>query len=212
MINKMSKNELGLVQVYTGEGKGKTTASMGLAVRAIGQGFKVYIIQFLKGGSYTGEFISIKQFLPNSNIIQFGKGCVKESKQLKIGSFTGFECKKGDWKRDEISCGDCRYCFAKDNEQDDFVKDAFAHAKKILSDNQYDLVILDEFNCAIHSNAIKVEDALELIKNKSPNTELVITGRNAHEKIIEVADLVSEIKPIKHYYQKGIIARRGIEY
>ncbi len=208
----MGKNELGLVQVYTGNGKGKTTAAMGLALRAIGQGFNVYIIQFLKGGNYTGELISIREFLPTGDIIQFGKGCVSESKQLKIHNFSEFECKKGDWKRDEITCGECRYCFTNDNEQEQFVKDAFSHAKKILSSKEYDLVVLDELNYAISSGILNVESVIELIKTKNSTTELIITGRDAHPKIIEVADLVSEIKPIKHYFEKGIPARRGIEY
>lgn len=212
LVNATTKMKKGLVQIYTGNGKGKTTASLGLAMRAAGQGFNVYIIQFLKGGNYTGELLAIKQFLPNSDIVQFGKGCVQESKQLKISNFGSFQCKKGDWKKDEAACGDCRYCFENDNEQEQFVKDALNHAKKITSNGNYDLVVLDELNCAISSEMIKIEDALDLIKNKNPGTELIITGRDAHEKIIEAADLVSEIKEIKHYYKKGVQARRGIEY
>ncbi len=208
----MGKNELGLVHVYTGNGKGKTTTAIGLALRAIGQGFRAYVIQFLKGGQYTGEYVALKQFLPNAEIVQYGKGCIKESKQLKIDNFGEVKCWKGDWKKDEISCGDCRYCFVNDNEQEQFTKDAFAHAKRILTNNDFDIVILDELNCAIHSGMIELDKALELIKNKNSKTELIITGRDAHPKIIEAADLVSEINEVKHYYKKGILARRGIEY
>lgn len=201
----------GLIQVYTGNGKGKTTASMGLVLRAIGQGLKVYIIQFMKGGSYTGEYVAIKNFLPNSNIVQFGKGCVKESKQTKIIGFDQNYCKKGDFVRDEIKCGDCRYCFVRDHEQREYVLDAFNHMKKVLTTGDYDLLVLDELNCAIDSNILSISDVLETLESRG-KTEVVITGRNAHPKIIQIANLVTEMKPLKHYYDEGVLARKGIEY
>jgi len=207
----MTKNELGMIQVYTGEGKGKTTAAMGLALRAVGQGNKVYIIQFLKGGAYTGEYVVLKD-LKNVDIIQFGKGCVQESKQLKISRFGDFVCKKGDWVRDDAGCGDCRYCFTNDDVQEHFVRDAFSHARKIVATEEYNMVILDELNYCITANMIKLEQVIDLIKHKHPKVELVITGRNAHPEIIKLANLVSEIKPIKHYFEEGVLARRGIEY
>lgn len=204
-------DKLGLVQVYTGDGKGKTSAAMGLAVRAIGQGLKVFIIQFMKGGAYTGEYISAKNFLPNNEFIQYGRGCVKEKKQLKL---IGFQ--EGvhffDYIREDIECGPCRYCFLNDEEQRRFVRLAFEKAKKITTGNEYSLVVLDEVNVAVKLKFIELNELVDLIKNKNKNTELILTGRDADPKIIDMADLVTEMKLIKHYYEKGVGARRGIEY
>src|SRR3989339_760967 len=167
-------DKLGLVHVYTGEGKGKTSAAMGLSLRAIGQGLNVFIIQFMKGGAYTGEYISAKNFLPNNEFLQYGRGCIKEKKQLKL---IGFD--KG---------------------------------KEITSKDEYSLVVLDEINVAVKYGFISVNELVELIKNKNKTTELIITGRDADPKIVEMADLVTEMKLVKHYYDKGVSARRGIEY
>jgi len=204
--------KLGLIQVYTGHGKGKTSAAMGLAMRAVGQGFKVYIIQFMKGGSYTGELISIKQFLPNADIVQFGKGCIKDNTQLKLMDFSKFEEKPETWHRENIECGECRHCFANDEEHKVFVQDAVAHAKKVVSSGDYDMVVLDELNCAVNFKMLEIQQALEVVKAKNPATELIITGRNAHIEMIKLADLVTEMKQIKHYFDDGVMARRGIEY
>jgi len=207
----MVESKLGLVQVYTGDGKGKTSAAMGLALRAIGQGLKVFIIQFMKGGAYTGEYISAKNFLPNNEFIQYGRGCVKEKKQLKL---TGFD--EGahffDHIREDIECGPCRYCFLNDEEQRRFVRLAFDKAKEKTSKDEYNLVVLDEINVAVKLGFLGLQELIELIKNKNKETELIITGRDAHPQIIEMADLVTEMKLIKHYYEKGVSARRGIEY
>ena len=214
----MVPQRLGLVHVYTGQGKGKTTAAMGLALRAIGQGFKAYTIQFLKGGAYTGELISMKNFLPNEKcgMIQYGKKCVKELKQYKL---TGFEkgkdkdkCKYFDYIREDIDCGNCRHCFLDDQEQRTFSRDAFKHALDILSKEEHDLVILDEINNAVHQNYISINEMVGLIQKKAPHIELVLTGRHAPKEIIEMADLVTEINKIKHYFDDGVKARRGIEY
>lgn len=197
--------------MYTGDGKGKTSASMGLAVRAIGQGLKVFIIQFMKGGAYTGEYISAKNFLPNNEFLQYGRGCILEKKQLKL---TGFEDKAHffDYVREDIECGPCRYCFLNDDEQKRFVRLAFDKAKQITSLGDYNLVVLDEINVAVKLGFITINELLDLIKNKFKNTELILTGRDAHPNLIEVADLVTEMRLIKHYYDKGVSARRGIEY
>ena len=207
----MVQSKLGLVHVYTGDGKGKTSASMGLVVRAIGQGLKVFVIQFMKGGAYTGEYISAKNFLPNNEFIQYGRGCIKEKKQLKL---TGFDNQAHffDYIREDIECGPCRYCFLNDDEQKRFVKLAFDKAKQILSSEDYDLVVLDEINVAVKIGFIDINELLDLVKNKNKLTELIITGRDADKKLIEVADLVTEMKLVKHYYEKGVSARRGIEY
>ncbi|MBW2999930.1 cob(I)yrinic acid a,c-diamide adenosyltransferase [Candidatus Woesearchaeota archaeon] len=199
---------LGLVHVYTGHGKGKTTASMGLAMRAIGQGFSVYIVQFLKGGSYTGEFISSNEYLPKVKFLQSGKGCVKAQKQLKLeGKGPSFIT-----VRDEVSCGACRYCFIIDANEEQNTKKEFEHVVEMAKSGEVDLLILDEINCVIGLGIISVDEILDLMKNKAPETELVLTGRHAHPKIIEAADLVTEMKEVKHYYNQGVGARRGIEY
>ena len=207
----MSKEKLGLVHVYTGDGKGKTTASMGLALRAIGQGFNVYVFQFLKGGTYTGELVSSSNYLPKINFIQSGKGCLKAQKQMKLGKFSdGREVAIA--VRDESSCGKCRYCFTIDKDEVENTKKAFKQAVEVAKTGEVDILILDEINCVINAGLIPVEDVLKLIKEKHPHTELILTGRNAPKEIIDAADLVTYMNCIKHPYQKGIQARRGIEF
>jgi cob(I)alamin adenosyltransferase len=193
--------KLGLVQVYTGEGKGKTTSSLGLALRAIGQGYKIYMIQFLKSGD-TGELFSIKKYIPNMTITQFGKEAIAD-KQLKMFEFDG----KGDLNG---AGGD--YNFLSDEAEKEPARRALEHAFNITNSGNYDLVILDEINCAMHKGLIAVEAVLKLIEDKPENVELILTGRDAPHQIIERADLVSEIMMRKHPWEKGIDARRGIEY
>jgi cob(I)alamin adenosyltransferase len=170
----------GLVQVYFGRGKGKTTAAIGQGVRATGHGFKVYIIQFMKGNYKYGEIEAIKG-IPNFELKQFG------SPEL-ISEPGEFDINEG-------------------NKALDF-------AKEILMSDEYDIVILDEVGVAISMNVISVEPVLELIKDKPEKVELILTGGpKMHPKIKEMADLVTEMKMIKHYYSsKGITARYGIEY
>jgi cob(I)alamin adenosyltransferase len=168
----------GYVQVYTGNGKGKTTAAIGLAVRAAGAGFKIYFCQFLKGQNCSEiaplnrfkDFIEIKQFGNES----FISGMPSESDVSN--ALNGFE-----------------------------------ESLNAVMSGSYDLVILDEINYAIYLNLIKLQSVVQLIKNKPAHVEIVLTGRNAAKEIIEIADLVSEIKEIKHYFQKGVLARKGIE-
>jgi cob(I)alamin adenosyltransferase len=205
----------GQVQVYTGDGKGKTTASLGLALRAIGQGYSVFMIQFLKGGAYTGEYISAKNYLPNIEIMQFGRPCIKQQKQLKI---SGFDAEKNqdkkifDFIREDIECGSCRYCFLNDDIQRDYVEEAFKKALDIVMSGNYQVVILDEINVAMFLKFLNTELVLNMIANKPDNVELILTGRNVPEEIIHVADLVTEMKMHKHYFNKNLPARRGIEY
>ena len=176
----MAKLERGIVQVYTGDGKGKTTAAFGLALRAIGRGLKVYVIQFIKGGFDYGELYIVKE-LPNLTLKAFGQG--------------KFITQMPPSKKDV-----------------EIAKEAFKLAENVVKSGEYDIVILDEINVAMSLRLIKVEDVLELIKNKPKHVELILTGRYAPKEIIEKADLVTEMKEIKHPYTKGFPPRRGIEF
>jgi len=176
----MQKLEKGLVQVYTGNGKGKSTAAFGLALRAIGRGLKVYIIQFIKGGFDYGE-LYIADKLPNLKLKAFGRG--------------KFITEKPPAKEDIK-----------------LAEEAFELAEKIINSGEYDIVVLDEINVALNLQLIKIDKVLELIKKKPQHVEVVLTGRYAPSEIIEVADLVTEMKEIKHPFNKGYEARKGIEY
>jgi len=176
----MPKLERGLVQVYTGNGKGKSTAAFGLALRAIGRGLKVYIIQFIKGGFDYGELYIVDK-LPNLKLKAFGRG--------------KFVTEKPPGKEDVK-----------------LAEEAFALAEEIVQSGEYDMVILDEINVALSLKLIKIEKVLKLIKKKPQYVELVLTGRYAPLKIMEAADLVTEMKEVKHPFNKGYEARKGIEY
>ncbi|GAG05892.1 unnamed protein product, partial [marine sediment metagenome] len=178
-------------------------------------GLKVAIVQFMKGGEYTGEFKAAKNFFPASqfSFVQFGKGCVKESLQLKLNGSEKNVCKKGDFIRDVKACGDCRWCFTYEQElEKEQVREGIKHAKQILGSGEWDLVILDEINCAASQGIVPVSAVVELVKKKPKNIELVLTGRNAPEELLEIADLITEMREIKHPWKKGISARKGIEY
>ena len=168
----------GYIHIYTGNGKGKTTAAFGLALRAIGAGKKVFIGQFVKGQVYS-EVIAARQFLPNITIEQFGIDCFIEKAPTQIDI--------------------------------DVARKGLQKVSKIILSAEYDVVILDEATIAIYFNLFSVEELVELLKHKPVETEIVITGRYAPPELIEVADLVSEMKEIKHYYTKGVEARVGIE-
>jgi len=168
----------GYIHVYTGEGKGKTTAALGLALRAVGAGLKVYIAQFIKKGDYS-EIKALKQFSGAVTLEQFG-----------CGRFT-----KGKPCEEDIAVA----------------RKGLARIKEIVSSGEYELVILDEANVAVTHGLIDVQELLEIIDLKPGHMELVITGRNAAAEIVEKADLVSEVKAIKHYFNNGVRARIGIE-
>lgn len=174
--------ERGLIQVYTGDGKGKTTASIGLGIRAVGRGFKVYMVQFLKGTD-TGELHTLK------NIENF-----------KVFRFQSTE--KFFWNLNEEE----KKILAED------MKKAYEFVVDVLQNKKCDILILDEIMAAIHSKMYTVEDVLKLIDMKPKEMELVLTGRSAPQEIMERADLVTEMKAIKHPFEKGIPARYGIEY
>jgi cob(I)alamin adenosyltransferase len=176
----MTELEKGLVQVYTGNGKGKTSAAFGLALRATGRGLKVYMIQFIKGGFDYGELYTVKN-LPNFTLKAFGRGKFVTSKPPQ----------KEDVK---------------------LAQEALHLAEQVIQSRSYNIVILDEINVALDLKLISLEDVLKLIKSKPSDLELVLTGRNAPEEIVEAADLVTEMKEVKHPFSKGTEARKGIEY
>ena len=175
--------EKGYVQVYTGNGKGKTTAAIGLAIRAIGAGLKVYIAQFMKNGN-SSEFKCIQQL---TNDIKIDSFLVAERNRVRnrnnVRSLDGLPKSTG-WQ---------------------------TRLKNIFLSQEFDIVILEEANMAIMCGLMSVKDILSIIAGKPLTVELVITGRYAHPDIIKRADLVTEMKEVKHYYQDGVNARMGIE-
>ena len=170
----------GLVQVYTGNGKGKTTAALGLALRAAGHRFKVLIIQFLKGGINYGELQSAKKLSPYLTIVPMG-----------------------------------RENFVNKNNPDPMdlrlAQKAWKLAQRSVHSRRYPLVILDEINVAVEYGMVPLQELLLLMENKPEDVELVLTGRRARSEVLRLADLVTEMKEIKHYYKKGIDSRIGIE-
>lgn len=171
--------EQGCVQVYTGNGKGKTTASLGLALRAVGRGLKVCVFQFIKGGGRYGEHLAAEKLAPLLTIIQTGRPGWVNTKDITEDRRTAQE--------------------------------ALVQAQELLTSGEFDLFICDEINGAVGFGLIDVEQVLDLISRKPEKTELVLTGRNAHQRVIEAADLVTEMREIKHYYKAGVPARTGIE-
>ncbi|MBD3388693.1 MAG: cob(I)yrinic acid a,c-diamide adenosyltransferase [Candidatus Altiarchaeales archaeon] len=186
----------GLVHVYTGEGKGKTSASVGLATRALGHGLKVYMIQFLKGGGHSGEYLASKEFLPNFTIKQFGKPC-PYSEEMKKGT---------------MECGNCKDCFLSRREEREKVSEGLELAEKIVKSGKYDVVILDEINNAVSRKLTSVSKVVKLIRGRKSNVELILTGRHAPKDVIDDADYVTEMKRIKHPFMKGVRVRHGIDY
>jgi cob(I)alamin adenosyltransferase len=170
----------GLIHVYTGTGKGKTTSSLGLALRALGHGWKVYMVQFMKSTGSYGE-MSMAKTLPGFTLIQSG-----------LPTWV----KRGQPSQDDLKVA----------------REGYEKAKRALASGEYQLVILDEINVAVDHGLFTVEEVIDLIQGKADSVELVLTGRYAHEKILQLADYVTEVKMVKHPFQKGISAREGIEY
>jgi len=168
----------GYIQIYTGNGKGKTTAAIGLAIRAAGYGMKTYIGQFMKGQHY-GELTTLRDH-PCITIEQYGD----------------IECVH----REEIT-----------QKHMDQAQQGLKQARKAMHSHRYDIIILDEINVAVWFDLIKVEEVLELLNERPKNIEFILTGRRAPEAFLEVADLVSDVKEIKHYYKRGVKTRTGIE-
>lgn len=168
----------GKVHVYTGDGKGKTTAALGLSIRAAGAGLRVFIAQFIKSDEYS-EIKALKRFSDLITVEQFG-----------LGGFIGGNPSSGDIEA---------------------AQKGIARVKEIISSGKYDVVVLDEANIAVKYKLFSEQDLLDIIDAKSKYIELVITGRDAAAKIIEKADLVTQMKAVKHYFQNGVEARVGIE-
>ncbi|NLB33573.1 MAG: cob(I)yrinic acid a,c-diamide adenosyltransferase [Tissierellia bacterium] len=169
--------EKGYIHIYTGNGKGKTTAAFGLAIRAALSGKKVFIGQFVKDMKYNET--KIENYLDNIEIRQLGRGC-----------------------------------FIYENPEDidkEVAKKGLDECSSLLSSGEYDLIILDEINIALYYKLFELSDVVSSLKNKAENTEVVLTGRYAPEELIEMADLVTEMVEVKHYYSQGVLSRSGID-
>ena len=176
-------SEKGLVIVYTGNGKGKTTAALGMALRAVGYEHKVCMLQFIKGSWHYGEMDSSKRLGPNFELIAVGKG------------FVGI--------LDDNSPRE---------EHEKYAAEALKICREKIFSGKYDVVILDEVNYAINLGLLDVKEIIKLIKEKPEKLDLVLTGNHAKEEIIELADLVTEMKEIKHPFKSGIKAKKGIDF
>lgn len=169
----------GYIQVYTGNGKGKTTAAFGLSLRAVGAGKRVFFAQFVKGKHYS-EIEAVQRFLPAITVKQYGRGCfiVNAPTQADI----------------------------------DMARQGLEEVSRVIASGKYDVVILDEANIAMHYQLFTVNELINIIESKPEETEIIITGRNAPPQLVEIADLVSEMREVKHYYTQGVDARIGIEF
>ncbi len=177
------KEKKGLVVVVTGYGKGKTTTALGIVVRACGHDMKVCMIQFMKGDIYAGEWDGINKMGCNVELISTGKG------------FCGIQGNPYPFKEHRKNA-----------------QDAIRLVHEKMRSGRFDILILDEINNALHLHLVDLGQVLEIIRQKPPLLHLVLTGRDAHPQVIELADTVSEIKEIKHAYRKGIEPQPGIDY
>jgi cob(I)alamin adenosyltransferase len=168
-----------MIQIYTGKGKGKTTAALGLALRAVGNGLKVIMIQFMKGRE-CGE-IKAAKILQNFKIEQYGRCEFVNPKDIKK----------------------CDY---------EWAEKGIKRAKEVIQSQKYDIVILDEINVALKYGIINLTDIIEIIKKRPAGIELILTGRDMPTELISYADLITEMREVKHYSKKGVSARKGIEY
>ncbi|MBU2534812.1 MAG: cob(I)yrinic acid a,c-diamide adenosyltransferase [Chloroflexi bacterium] len=176
----VKKERKGLVQVFTGNGKGKTSAALGSILRATGHGLKVFIVFFMKGKYPYGEFSSLPK-LPNVEVASFGLRCLIDRNNINPEEI----------KQAEL---------------------ALQTAREAMLSGKYDMVVLDEVNVAVYFKLIPLDDVIKLIEEKPPEVELILTGRYAEGAVIERADLVTEMIKVKHPYDRGVKARKGIEY
>jgi cob(I)alamin adenosyltransferase len=172
----------GLILVHTGPGKGKTTAAMGVGLRAVGQGMRVLMLQFIKGSWHYGELDAVNAFGDKFVIKQMGRGFVK------VGG-------------EKPDAEDVR-----------MVEEAWAEAEQAIQSGLWDLVILDEINYAISYGMLSAAKVVETLRKKPEMVHVILTGRNAHPTIVELADIVTEMRQLKHAYDQGVLAQRGIEY
>ena len=168
----------GYIQIYTGNGKGKTTAALGLTLRAAGAGKKIFFAQFAKGQTYS-EIKALQQYIPSVEVRQYGQDC---------------------------------FIYDKPTQADiDIARKGLEEVTSVILSGKYDVVVLDEASIAIFYKLFSVDELITVLKQKPESTEIIITGRYAPPELIEFADLVTEMKEIKHYYQQGVEARVGIE-
>ena len=190
----------GYVQVYTGNGKGKTTAAIGLAVRALGAGKKVLFLQFMKDKAYSEHNI-LPKISPNLKLHTLGKPF--------------FVARKEDLDSETLERWEGKCVFFEPGKPPQeylhLMKQGLDMALDGVISGEYDLVVLDEINVAVYFELIKVDDVVKLIKRKGPQVELVLTGRNCPQAVMDLANLVTEMREIKHYYKEGVEARIGIE-
>ena len=172
----------GLIIVNTGPGKGKTTAAMGTALRAVGQGMRVLMLQFLKGSWHYGELDAVKAFGDKFVMKQMGRGFVKVGAEKP------------------------------DPEDVRLAEEAWAEGQQAIQSGEWDLVILDEINYAISYGMLDPAKVVEGLKKRPEMVHVILTGRNAHPTIVDAADTVTEMRQVKHAYEKGVMAQRGIEY
>jgi cob(I)alamin adenosyltransferase len=178
----MTDSRKGLILINTGPGKGKTTAALGTALRAVGNGMRVLVLQFLKGSWHYGELDAVLAHAPNFVLKQMGRGFVK------VG---GAETDPEDIR---------------------LVEAAWAEAREAILSGEWDLVILDEINYAISYGMLDPKQVAETLIARPEMVHVILTGRSAHPLLVELADTVTEMREVKHAYQKGILAQRGIEY
>ena len=169
-----------MIQVYTGDGKGKTTAALGQALRALGHGMKVYMIQFMKGRTY-GELITADSCLPEFTIVMSGRD-----------EFV----KKGEPEEVDLR----------------MAREGFELAKQVVEEKEYQMLILDEINVAVDYGLLPLQEVLDFLRSCPRDMEIVCTGRYAPRELIDLADLVSEVKEVKHHFQQGVKMRKGIEH
>jgi cob(I)alamin adenosyltransferase len=174
---------LGLLIIYTGNGKGKTSAAMGTAFRAVGQGLRVMMVQFIKGSWHYGELDTAKM-IPEDRfqIVPMGRGFVKVGTEQP------------------------------DPQDVEMVRRCWEFGKEKMMSGQHELMVFDEINYAINYGMLSADDVAESLARRPDSVHVILTGRNAHPKLVEMADLVTEMKEIKHPFEKGILAARGIDY